>query len=109
MLNNVPLGTLTIANGQTNSAALPLERIRYMSGFVIWAPATLPESVTVAVSYDGTNYATLQSAGTDVTVGAGKAVVVLSGGFVGLRLTSASSVAADRAFVIRGTEEIGSI
>jgi hypothetical protein len=109
MRNNVPLGTLTIASSGTTSPAIPYERIRYLDSILIWGPSALTGTVTVEVSYDGTNFGTLQSAGSDVEVGPDKVVVVLSGGFQALRLVSGSSEASARVFNLRGTEEIGSI
>jgi len=109
MRNQVNLGYLRIASGQTTSAALTRDRIRFLDSFNIFGPSALTGTVTVEVSYDGTNYTTHQSAGADIEVGPGKSVTIMTGGFEGLRLKSSSSEGANRDFNIIGTEEIGSI
>ena len=101
------LPDLVIANGGTTSSAISAERLRYLDSINIWGPAALTGTVTVEVSYDGTNYGTLQSAGSDVAVAATKVVTVLTGGFYGLRVKSDGAEGAARTFQVRGTEKLG--
>lgn len=100
--------TLTIANGQTLSNELKGTEGKVALGTLtdatIFAPATLPETVTVLVAPTdvpaGGDYLALQVAGADVTVPANKAKQVASGlgGAKALRLSAGVGVAADRVF-----------
>lgn len=89
---------LTIPNGQTASNAVAIGGV--LKAFCVFAPSTLPETVAVQLepSQDGTDYRTLQSGGADVTVGAGKAVMIMEGAFSQLRLLAGGAVAAERVF-----------
>jgi hypothetical protein len=67
----------------------------------IYAPAALTGTVNVQVQPVGSSsWMTLQSAGSDIVVGAGKAVVINPVAFGDLRLASSAAEAADRAFAI---------
>ena len=98
------LTDLVIASSGTTSNALDNSEIRFMDEFVIFGPAALTGTVTVQISYDGTNYVTLQSAGSDVTIAATKGTVIKAGGFVKLRVISGSAEGATRTFPIIGAE-----
>lgn|SRR6266853_2664540 len=97
---------LTIANGGTDSNIVVGTdgRVGFGSshGITIWAPAALTGVITVLVSYLLTptvEFDTLQlTPGTDVTIAAGKAVVIPHPGFYALRLHSASAEGAQRVF-----------
>lgn len=98
--------TLTIANGQTASGSIGQATIKAARGIAIFAPSTLPETVYVTVSNDGgSTYQTLQSGGNDVTIGAGKALIIDSVAFNDLRLLAGGAVAASRAFTTHVIEE----
>lgn len=100
--------TLTIANGQTLSNELKGTEGRValgaLSDATIYAPGTLPETVTVQVAPTDTpaggDYLALQVAGADVTVPAAKAKQIASGlgGAKALRLSAGGAVGADRIF-----------
>lgn len=90
--------TLRIINGDTASSSLSVSRI--CQSCTIIAPATLPETVSVQVAIDDSGWATLKTGSSDVQLEAGKATIILNGGFTALRLLSGSGVAADRTFTI---------
>lgn len=98
----ITMGTLTIASATTDSLALELRR-RPITALAIYAPATLPETVTVQVSPDGTNWATHP-----VTAGIGAANVIIIEpiAFSWLRLHAGVAAAADRTFVLEAAEDI---
>jgi hypothetical protein len=78
---------------------------------IIYAPATLPETVTVKVAgkdseTNVTNMKSLYVSGADITIPAGKAVVIPSSSFGSLALSSGSNVAADRVFDVYCQEDI---
>ena len=100
--------TLTIASGNQNSGEVSEAQLSGVRAIILQAPGTLPETVTVQVSADGaTNFVDLQSPpGTDVTIGAGKGIVIDVGGFDALRLRAGSGVAADRDFPTNFVEDI---
>ncbi len=90
--------TLTIASGETESAAL---HVGGRNTIVIGAPATLPETVTLHTSLDGTTYQEHQSNGIDITIGAGKNVSVHPLTVHSIKLVAGGAVAAARAFTVR--------
>lgn len=92
--------TLTIPSGQTNSNAVVIGG--YLQACTIFAPTTLPETITVQVepTATGTDFKTLQSGGADITIGAGKAVMIIEGAFKQIRFVAGASVGADRVFTI---------
>lgn len=97
------LGTLTISSGQTNSSILA-NRMAFgaATDVIIFCPSTLPETVVLkgaaldsAVAAD---FRTLNVSGGDITLTAGKAVVVPTTSFAALMAVASVAVAADRAF-----------
>lgn len=110
------LPDLVIANGQTTSDVISGDLLADFSSVLIAAPSTLPETVGVSVADrdpdDGAvAYRTLQSGGSDVTVGAGKAVIIGVDGrlpVMGLRLTAGGAVAAARTFKVVGARRVRS-
>lgn len=96
----VDLPSLTIANGGTTSGAL--------GGFtdarsvVLYAPSALTGTVTIQIepSASGTSWVDLSSAGSDVTIAAGNAVVLEPLGFRQIRLSSSAAEAAARTFTV---------
>ncbi len=104
----VPLPQLTILSGQTTaemsfSGGLPIR-----NGFIISAPTTLPETVTVWVAVRGTagalDWKVLRAGGADVTVTADRANFIAAHGFMGIRLVAGVAVGADRVFNLSAIE-----
>lgn len=103
MRHSKDIGPLTIESGQTSSAtSIGYEILRQYDELIIYAPATLAETVNPQVSYDGTNFRVLRSGGSSVAVAANGADVVLMSAFKALRLTATGAVAAQRAFQVHG-------
>lgn len=76
---------------------------RDADSITIYAPDTLPETVTVQVDSTepaATNFNPLQRGGADVTVPAGKAVTVDSISFRAMKLVSGVGAAAQRTFKV---------
>lgn len=100
------VGTLTILNTATASNELTLDQLRPLKSISIKAPATLPDTVTVRSAADdvaGSSFGIVQSPpGTDVTVAAGKVIVLTELPFPRIRLEAAAGVAADRVFEVWG-------
>ena len=98
-----PKATLTIPNGQTASDTLILETsgARRPYTLTFYSPTTLPETVTVQASdtVGGTSIA-LQSAGSDITLPANKATVIVVVLAAEIKLVAGSGVGADRAFTV---------
>lgn len=104
----VQLADVTISSGQTASSAVAAgtgyKRAKYL---VIGAPATLPEVITVTISLDdGVTYHTLQSGGSDIVIGAGKAVVILAQGWTHMKINAGGAVGGDRTFKVNAVESI---
>ena len=98
---------LTIASGGTSSGSVGRAALRAARAIAIFAPATLPETVNIAVSNDGgSTYCTLQSGGSDIAIAAGKALVIDAVAFDDLRLTATGAVGANRAFTTHVVEEV---
>jgi hypothetical protein len=98
-------GTFVIANGGTTSNEISL---RYIKSLGIVAPATLPETVTVQVKpHNDANFRALSSGGSDVTVGAGKAIALEFLPFEKIRLVSGVNAAAERTFQVSAIEDTG--
>ncbi len=104
------LGTLRI--GQSTSAGmnhLTAKRLGKYSALTIIAPGALTGTVTVQVADsdpdDSTpNWRALHSpSGTAVTIAPGSAITITETAFLGLRVSSSGSEAADRDFVVVGT------
>lgn len=89
-----------IASGQTESEVLDLDDFKGAFGFVIGGPATLPETITVEVSFDNSTFYTLQSSGNDVEISAGDAVPITFLGWKYMKLVAGSAVGSDRDFEV---------
>lgn len=98
----IDLGTLVIASGQTDSPLLAMNR-RPVVAIAIYAPATLPETITIQISPDGVAWNTHP-----VTAGLGAGNLVVIDPFIGyaLRIHASAAVAANRSFVVQATEDI---
>src|SRR5918999_5203191 len=96
------VATLTIASGAAISNVLTLNdgaALRVWTA-VVYAPATLPEAVTVEVSADEVTWDTLRANGEDVALAAGKADPLIGLACHALRLKAGANVAADRVFTV---------
>lgn len=109
----ITLPDLVIASGQTASNEISLTAgintkiaLGTLVDFIIYGPATLPETVAVQISYlespTSSDWSTVYISGADVTVPAGKAVVVPVGAAAALRLLAGGATAATRTFRVRG-------
>lgn len=106
------LGSITILSGATESDAIGFQNLRHLGGLTIVGPDTLPEVVTVEVTYqDDRNtsvgaWSRLQTDNIDITIAAGEAVTISPIVFNGLRLSAGAAVAADREFFLIGDDEV---
>lgn len=101
----VKVDDLVIESGQTvSSETLGESLLRYARGVTLFSPDTLPETVTIEVTDDGTNWVTLQSGAVDIELPAGKATVVTVLSSRGLRLVAGGAVGADRTFGVMLSE-----
>jgi hypothetical protein len=87
-----------------NAAKVALD---HAASVTITAPAALTGTVTVEISPDGTVWSTLQTAGADVTIVAGKSTALPPFTARDLRLKSGSAEGANRDFFVNIQEEIG--
>ena len=96
----VPLPPMVIVNGSSYSNAITL--FDDASALTIFSPASLTGVVTIETepTSTGTNFTTLQSGGSDVTLPAGKSTVINKIGWHQMRLASAATEAAARAFPV---------
>lgn len=96
---------LTIPSGQTASNAVVIGG--WLRACSIFAPGTLPETVTVQIepTATGTDFKTLRSGAADVEVPAGKAVIIMEGVYKQIRLLAGGAVAADRVFSVNSVIE----
>jgi len=96
----VPLPAMTIVNGSSYSNVISL--FDDATALTIFSPASLTGVVTIETepTSTGSNFVTLQSGGTDVTLPAGKSTVINKVGWHQMRLASASAEAAARAFPV---------
>ena len=94
--------TLTITSGQTESPEVTLNSYgeRYVRRVAVQSPSTLPETVTMSVSIDGSAFATLQSGGSDITFPASKVTQINGFMVTKLKLVAGAAVGANRAFLI---------
>lgn len=93
--------SIVIASGDTASGVLDLRsKTQRLFTFLIQSPGTLTGTVTAQVSLDGTNFVNLQSAGSDVTIGASKGVVIIQVPACYFRFNSGSAEGADRTFQV---------
>ena len=95
------IADVTIANGSSTSRVVD-GKYEYADATAIniQSPATLPDTVVIEVSYDGSTFATLNDGTSDIAVpGAGKARQYIEMlGTKSFRLKASSNVAADRTF-----------
>jgi hypothetical protein len=109
----VRLSDLVITSGQTASNEISVTAgvntkiaLGTLVDFIVFGPATLPETVAVQISEiespSASDWHTVYLGGADVTVPAAKAVIVPVGAAAALRLLAGSAVAADRTFHVRG-------
>jgi hypothetical protein len=99
-----------VGYGATGDVATPGTGFRRAKRLIIVGPATLPETATVQVSADeaGSQWANLinpATASTDLTIAAGKAVVVAVAGFKAVRIHLSGAAAAQRTFTVSGEME----
>jgi hypothetical protein len=92
--------TLTIPNAGTTSNVVYLKDQGAWRSFnaMLYAPATLPETVTVEVSPDDVVWDTLRASGSDITLAAGKADPLIGLTCYALRLKAGAAVAGARVF-----------
>lgn len=95
------LPSLVIPNGTSTSNALG-QILEDSWGLTIYTPAALTGTISVEVepTDTGTNFVTLQSGGTDVTLPAGKATVINPIPFRQIRVTSNAAEGAARTFTL---------
>lgn len=108
----VSMGTLSIAAGQTDSAALLATRdFREADSISIFAPAVLPETVTLQGAPNESpaagDWMTVSRGGADVSVPAGKVVTIELPSFKALRLHAGGAVAAQRDFPMNKGFDLG--
>lgn len=102
--------TLTIASGQTDSAALSTlftaGQLKTILGSASRLAITPPAAVTNTISIEvvavegGSDWTTLQTNGTDVSVTADKTNFIPFGGIRDLRIHSSGAEGADRDFIL---------
>lgn len=94
------LPAMTVVSGSSYSNIISI--FDDATALTIYSPATLTGAVTIETepTSTGTNFVTLQSGGTDVTLPAGKATVLNKVGWRQMRLASAASEASARAFFV---------
>ncbi len=100
------IATLTIPSGQTESNVLDLRGANTLRPWygTLYAPATLPETVTVHVADRTGAFGTLQSPpATDITIPAGKRIAIGPITASRLKLVASAGVAADRVFTWEAT------
>ena len=93
---------LTTDNAPSTANAVPVDDA-WALGMV--APSVLTGTITIQVepSSSGTNFQTLQSAGTDVTITAGKAIVISPFPYKQVTVASAAQEASPRTFTLTKT------
>lgn len=104
---------LQIAESEQTSAALSTFwgarageiALMYSAGVTVTPPDTLTGTVTAEV-YDGVNWSTLQNAGADVEIPAGKATVLPPFTAQDLRFVSDAAEAADRDIIVSIQEDM---
>lgn len=102
------LGILTIALSGQKSGYLTSDDFYGFNAIQISAPAALTDTVSIEILKDASldetsngSWGTLQSpSGTDVTIPAGKVLIISIAGFVAMRLSSAAPEGAARDFYV---------
>lgn len=106
MRHSIDLPDFVIPNGQTESNELDVREMKLRT-LVIQSPSALTGTVTVEASLDeGGAFGTIQSAGSDVSIGTSKVLVIDLVGYDRVRLNSTGAEAGDRVFFTKGVEEI---
>lgn len=94
------LGSMVIANGQTESSIIGSKTLHSATAFVIHGPSALTGTVHVEVAQahddDGTNMIDLYIGTTQVVVTAARAVYYEVAGFLSMRAISSSAEGAAR-------------
>jgi len=102
--NSRTVNSLVIPNGSSVSNSLSrseLNDLRGADALCIQAPSSATNSTfTLEVSADESTWVDLQSGGTDVTLGLGKALTLDTLPFMALRLSGASAEGAERTFLV---------
>lgn len=111
MIGTTTLPTLTIPNGTTVSNAIGRKWLSQLRSLILYASSAITETITVEVTDEDPDTAasptwyTLQSSGADVTLTAGKALVINEVPFSGMRLSSGAAVGADRVVTAVGKDQ----
>lgn len=111
------LPNLVIANGQVASNEISLTAgintkvaLGTLVDLIIYSPATLPETVSVQIAPieapGAGDWSVVYVGGSDVTLPAGRAIVVPVGAAAALRLLAGAAVGADRTFKARGQVDV---
>lgn len=102
---------LTIPSGAQVSNALPEKDFRWSRSMVILSPVAITGIYTIEVSDPivpvTADWRTLQSGGSDVTLAAGKALVLDTLPFRNLRLATSGTPVADEVFDVTAQEDSG--
>ena len=100
------LPPIIIVNASSNGNAI--SQFDDATALTIYSPAALTGVITVETepTTTGTNFVTLQSGGTDVTIPAGKATVINKVGWRQMRLVSAASEGGTRTFPVTKTIDL---
>lgn len=106
------VGEATIASAGTTSGWITSKiGFGHASDIVVYCPASLTNAVVVEVSYAEVpasgNTRVLNIDGSDVAMGAGKAIVVPSSAFKSMRFVSAGAEGADRVFTVVAQVDMG--
>lgn len=106
------VGTATISAGQTTSGWITDKRgFGYATDIVVWCPLALTAAVVAEVSHVESPTAgdtrVLNIDGSDVAMGAGKAIVIPTSAFKSMRFVSAGVEGADRTFTVVAQVDMG--
>lgn len=104
------IGTLTIANGATDSNVITTKLgFGTSTDIIVYVPTTLTGTVTLQVSYleaPTTEWYTLNIGGTDVTLTAAKAIVVPTSSFRAIRAHSSAAEGGARSFPVVSQSDV---
>lgn len=104
----VPQEDLVIPISTQPSNAVDIDKFSMCRGFSIQSPAAVSGTITIEGSMDGgSNFAAIQSGGVDITIAAGKIIVIDFMAWDKLRVISnnGGGEAAERTFKFRGLRE----
>ena len=98
----VPLPDLVIATGATDSPAIGIGDLHDAEAIGFQAPSTVDGTVTLEVemSPTGTNFSTLRTGGSDITLTASKADVITEVTFARIRVHQSVAAAATRTYKV---------